>query len=276
MPFLKFLGAVVFSAVLLTSVFIKDVSSQAVDSPGEIPNGRCIKLLGKDGSYKNRSGVTANEYVLLGESSRGRRIVAEHWGNREGPQVLVIGQVHGNECTPAILVNELRRHPSTEVGMWIIPTLNPDGLARHARKIATGIDLKRDGFRRKAIETRLLFSFIERYKPVMSIHVHSPNGWVGHFNGDLAREVCRDIARRSDLRCRNAGRVGESGSAFLWEGLARHVRGHQSVLIELPRTSSREASSTPRQWVVQASRVEVKNYAKQIRLAIDKTVSGIK
>lgn len=276
------MSGVKYLCVIVLFVFVHSFSATEIisapipETSGDIPNGRCTKLLGKDGSFKNRSGGEANSYIELGKSTRGRKIVAEHWGKIDGPQILIIGQIHGNECTPAILINEFRVHPSTEIGMWIIPTLNPDGLAVHTRRNRAGVDLNRDGFGMRAKETRLLFKFVEKYRPIMSVHIHAPNGWVGHFNGDLAREVCREVARRTDLSCRNAGRVRESGSAFLWEGLARAVRGHQSVLIELPRTSSREASSTPRHWVVQASRTEVKNYARQIRLAIDKTVSGLK
>ncbi|MEY3805420.1 MAG: hypothetical protein RIR69_232, partial [Actinomycetota bacterium] len=242
------------------------------DTPS-IPRGKCARFAGKAGTYSNISGEKPNEIVVLGKSTQGRNIFAEHWGSRSGPQILVIGQVHGNECTPSYLVHELRANPSDDVGVWIIPTLNPDGLARHSRKNARGIDLNRDGYRRQAVETRLLFKFVKRYRPVLSVHVHSPSGWVGHFNGGLAKAACRDISSRTGLKCSAAGRASHLGGAFLWEGLARHVAGHESLLVELPRVSSREASSAPRHLVMQASQKATRTYAREIRRSLLETIA---
>jgi protein MpaA len=255
-------------------------------APGDIPAGKCATITkgavayhydditGHETTGREITGHgTPNEYLRLGTSVQGRTIWAEHWGARTGAQLLVIGQVHGNECSPALVLDELRRNPPRTYGMWIIPTLNPDGLAAHSRRNANRVDLNRDGFRRQARETRLLLEFTAKIRPTLSIHLHSPNGWVGYHNGAYAIDVCRAIAQRSGWDCRGAGKARDTGDAFLWQGQAEALPGHQSVLIELPRISPRETPGTPAKWVTDATVTRIRQYATQIRAALDATVT---
>ena len=260
------------------SVFCLALAPQVVEADSEfrvrtIPKGKCEDLAGKNGRYRNTVGQKPNRTISIGKSTNGREIFAEHWGSSNGRQIVVIGQVHGNECSPAYFVNEIRRHAPSSFGIWIIPTLNPDGLSRHSRRNAQNIDLNRDGLQSRAKETRILFLFVKKQNLSFGVHVHSPSGWVGHFNGSLARSVCLNIESQTRLECRRAGNSRNPGDGFLWEGLAKKSAGHESVLIELPRVSRREASSAPRKWTKDATRNEVKQLAKQIRQALYRSLA---
>src|SRR4029078_5899448 len=67
-----------------------------------------------------------------------------------GARVLVVGSIHGNEPAVIAIVRALESsHPHAD--LWLVPTLNPDGLARGTRQNAHGIDLNRNfpaGWRR--------------------------------------------------------------------------------------------------------------------------------
>jgi murein peptide amidase A len=79
--------------------------------------------------------------VVIGHSVDGRAIELVHVPG-DGPRVLVVGCVHGDECAGLAVVAALRRaHPRED--LWLVPTLNPDGLARRTRGNAHGVDLNR-------------------------------------------------------------------------------------------------------------------------------------
>lgn len=223
-------------------------------------------------SYYAENPSTANETRVIGRSSKGRPIIAEHWGPRNGPQILVIGQVHGDECSPAYLVRELRDNPITSKGLWLIPTLNPDGLMLFVRGDSNRRDLNRDGHTKLAPETRALLNFTAEVKPSLSLHLHSPYRWVGQYNGGAAAKLSAEIARRAGWGgALYAGGNLPNNKAFLWEGQHKVLPGHQSVLIEFPAISKREAPGAPRKDSIRyASVEEVVLIAKIIRNSLQR------
>jgi protein MpaA len=59
--------------------------------------------------------------------------------------VLVVGVIHGNENAGLDIVDELRElEPPDGVQLWLLPTINPDGLAADERGNAAGVDLNRN------------------------------------------------------------------------------------------------------------------------------------
>jgi protein MpaA len=152
-------------------------------SYADIPIGTCDTITDGAIGYRNETGNLANAYERIGNSSQGRTIWAEHWGSVDGPQVLVIGQEHGDECAPAWFVRAIREQPPTAFGIWLVPTANPDGLAAHTRRTAQDVDPNRDGFRLATPEAQAVMYATSRYQPVLSIHVHSPYQWIGSHNG---------------------------------------------------------------------------------------------
>ena len=212
----------------------------------DIPIGVCDTITDGAIGYRNDTATIADEYEQIGLSAQGRPIWAEHWGAPDGPQVLVLGQVHGDECAPAWFVQAIREQPPTTFGIWLVPTINPDGLAAHTRRTADGIDPNRDGFRLETPEARAVMFATGRYQPVLTIHVHSPYQWVGSHNGGLAREVAGAMSDAVGWGpTPNAGRVRNGDLAFLWEGQELVIPGHPSVLIEFPAVAEGESPAPP-------------------------------
>src|SRR4051812_31595005 len=84
---------------------------------------------------------------LIGRSVRGKPIVATRYGDAASNRVaLVVGVIHGDEPGGLRVAAALRRiAPSIEgAQLWVIPTVNPDGLRAHTRKNAHGVDLNRN------------------------------------------------------------------------------------------------------------------------------------
>src|SRR5712692_4569933 len=82
--------------------------------------------------------------VLLGRSWQGRPIDAVEVGNRLGTPVLVVGCIHGNETGGIAIARALERLSPHDLDLWIVPDLNPDGVAASSRKNAHGVDLNRN------------------------------------------------------------------------------------------------------------------------------------
>jgi murein DD-endopeptidase MepM/ murein hydrolase activator NlpD len=88
---------------------------------------------------------------VIGHSVEGRSIIAHRVG--EGAlKVVLVGDIHGAfEANTYDLVQRLlehfRTHPDEvpqHVSLWLIPTMNPDGLATDHRWNANGVDLNRN------------------------------------------------------------------------------------------------------------------------------------
>ena len=81
----------------------------------------------------------------LGESVEGRPIVAERRGTPGGRVVLVIGVIHGNENDGLAIVERLHRLDVPDgVDLWLVDSMNPDGVAHDVRHNANQVDLNRN------------------------------------------------------------------------------------------------------------------------------------
>lgn len=212
----------------------------------DTPEGECATLTPESFGFRNTTGHVADEYRIIGTSTQGRPIWSEHWGPRTGPQVLVLGQVHGDECTPAWMVQAIRAKPPVDFGIWLVPTVNPDGLAGHHRRTATDVDPNRDGFDLVTPEAQAVMAVTAAVQPVLTVHLHSPYKWVGAHNGPLAIRVATAMSEAAGWGLpRNAGRVRKGTQAFLWEGQELVLPGAQSVLVEFPAIADAEAPDAP-------------------------------
>jgi hypothetical protein len=221
-----------------------DVSEDFVSTP----IGKCATIAPGTPPYRSSTSRTADTHRKIGTSGEGRPIWAEHWGTPTGPQVLVIGQIHGDECSPAFLVEAIRQKAPTKFGLWLIPTLNPDALAKGSRFTPNGVDINRDGYALRTPEARALMAFTRSVKPVLTVHIHSPYGFVGSRNGGVATNAANAIARASGWsQWQGSGTLaGSRGNrGFLWDGQERVLARHRSILIELPATSKLEAAGAP-------------------------------
>ena len=235
----------------------------------EVRRERCETFIEGGIGYANATGRFPDQYRKVGTSVLGTTIWAEHWGAKTGPQVLVVGQVHGNECSMAWVVRELRLHPGVTFGVWIIATLNPDGASVQSRRNANNVDLNRDGFKQSQPETKALLAFTRAIRPTLTVHLHSPLGWVGAYNGGVADTAARAIAKLAGW---SAGMGSGSGRGYLWEGQALVHTGHPSILVELPGVSRFEAPNTPKR-PKDVSLIEIERLARAVRTGLEQTFS---
>ncbi|QBR93707.1 M14 family zinc carboxypeptidase [Nocardioides euryhalodurans] len=149
----------------------------------------------------------------LGESVRGRPIMAYRLGERGKPKVVLISTMHGDErATRQILWSLKDRRPIRGVDLWVIPTFNPDGAARGTRKNARGVDLNRNfpyrwadldgayesGPRPKSEpETRAVIRFLNRVQPRRILSFHQP--LYGVDQDTKNRRFARRVARKLKL-----------------------------------------------------------------------------
>ena len=91
----------------------------------------------------------AADSLVLGTSIEGREIVAERYGVPGGRRVLVIGVIHGNEDGGVPIIDELRGRAvasglASDLELWLVPSMNPDGQAAQDRHNANQVDLNRN------------------------------------------------------------------------------------------------------------------------------------
>lgn len=163
------------------------------------------------------------ERVVLGRSVRGRPIVAYRKGTPGAARtVVLLGQMHGDEPAGVTTAESaVRRVPVlSDTDVWIVPTMNPDGLARGTRTNARGVDLNRNwpmNWRRSARgitwsgpraasepETRAMLRFLRRVQPDFMASLHQPYGEIG-FYADKPRPFQRRLARGLGLPLRGIG-----------------------------------------------------------------------
>jgi len=127
---------------------------------------------------------------VIGRSVRDRPLTAWHLGETGKPKVLLISTMHGDEPHTRQILTSLRDgRPVHGIDLWVLPTYNPDGLARGTRKNAHGVDLNRNfsyhwtdldgsyesGPRpRSEPETRAVIRFLKEVRPQWIISFHQP------------------------------------------------------------------------------------------------------
>ncbi len=139
-------------------------------------------------SATSRPAVIARK--VIGHSVRGRPIVAWHLGEPGRKKVVLFSVMHGNEPAPRRILTDLRDGaPVHGLNLWVVPVYNPDGLARHTRKNAHGVDLNRNypykwarldgGYESgpkpaSEPETRALMRFLGNVDPAYVLSFHQP------------------------------------------------------------------------------------------------------
>jgi protein MpaA len=185
--------------------------------------------------------------VRLGRSAEGRPIRAVEVGNpRAATRVLVVGCVHGDEPAGIAVAKALERSRPSGVDLWVIDTLNPDGVHRRSRQNARAVDLNRNfPWRWRPVgrpgdqqysgpaplsepESRFAHALVQRLRPKLSIWFHQPLGVVDQSGGDPAVEA--RFARLAGLPVRRLQRY--PGSAVSWEN--RLLPGSTAFVVELP------------------------------------------
>ena len=193
-------------------------------------------------------GCSHQRVVVLGRSVEGRPIVAaEVKAASARAAVLVVGCIHGNEPAGIEIAQALRRAGAIPgIDLWVIDDLNPDGVARHTRQNADGVDLNRNfpwRWRREGRrgdqqypgvrvlsepEARVAHALILRLRPRLTVWFHQPLGVTDESGGDIRLE--RRFAALSGLPLRRLPRY--HGSASTWEN--HRLPGSTAFVVELP------------------------------------------
>jgi protein MpaA len=183
--------------------------------------------------------------LVIGHSAQGREIRATRVGE-EGARVnvLVVGDVHGNEPAGEAIVARLRRAKVERVTLWLVRTGNPDGRAANTRQNARGVDLNRNfpwrwrtGARGTYFpgkragsepETQALMRLVKRVRPQLGIYYHQHIGITVRARGaDPA--VQREYARRTGLPLRSL--PDYRGTAIGWQN--HLIRDGSAFVVEL-------------------------------------------
>lgn len=190
--------------------------------------------------------------VVIGHSVLGRAITAHRVGDVNSPRkALVVGNIHGDEPEGIRVTRAIRSMAGIAgVDLWLIDSVNPDGLAAHRRQNARGTDLNRNfatGWRRtggpgsryyagprafSAPESRAVRDLVLRLRPAVTIWYHQPYGYVipPLGGGDLA--LVRDYARLVGNAVRVPPGARDPGQAPTWENAT--LPGSTAFIVELP------------------------------------------
>jgi protein MpaA len=151
----------------------------------------------------------------LGTSVKGRPIYAYRVGDPDAKVTAVaMSTFHGNEPATRQILRSIRDGRKVRgIDLWLIPTINPDGLARHTRKNARGVDLNRnfpwrwadlDGTYESGRgpasepETRALMRVFEAVRPRFVVSFHQPLNGVDTSVRSVRRFALR-LARGLEL-----------------------------------------------------------------------------
>ena len=163
------------------------------------------------------------EREQLGRSWEGRPIEAVHIRG-EGPRILVVGCIHGDECE-GIEVTRILARTRPDFDLWLLHQLNPDGFARRSRGNARGVDLNRDFLAATQRETRIARKLILRLKPDVTIWFHQPQAVVRAWG--RSRGMARRYARLAGVPYRAL--EWPPGTASRWQ----NGIGQISFVVEL-------------------------------------------
>jgi hypothetical protein len=120
----------------------------------------------------------------IGTSIEGRSIALVRCGHG-ATNVLLWSQMHGDEPTATLALMDIvsflggLHSPEpwvdelcSQVSLWMIPMLNPDGAERAQRHTASRIDMNRDARRRATPEAALLARMHEEISPAFAFNLH--------------------------------------------------------------------------------------------------------
>jgi protein MpaA len=188
----------------------------------------------------------ADQRAVIGHSVKGRPIVAISSGDTRpaGLRVLVVGCIHGDETAGIRVARRLITAAAPSgAALWVVPTLNPDGVAAGTRGNAHGVDLNRNfpfdwrplgggeysGPRSLSEpESRAGYRLIRRIGLDLTIWFHQPFGLVDRSGGDA--NVERRYADLIGLPLVGLRRY--PGSASSWQN--HTMAGSTAFVVELP------------------------------------------
>jgi murein peptide amidase A len=198
--------------------------------------------------------LATRQSIVIGHSTRGRPIRAYVIGDLHATRtILVVGCIHGNEPAGIAIARRLvaTTAPIPGLALWVVPVLNPDGVAADTRQNGRGVDLNRNfpyhwaplaGYQYSGPhalsepESRAAFKLITRIRPQITIWYHQHATLIDLSGGNP--DVERDYASVAGLPAH--GLVRYPGSAPGWENAT--FPGATAFVVELPAGTPSDAS----------------------------------
>jgi len=140
--------------------------------------------------------------------------------------VLVVGAIHGNEpASPPTVRAMVTASFADDVEVWLVPELNPDGVAAGTRWNANGVDLNRNfSWDWRAIdggpapisepETHAITTLVDAIAPDLAVWVHQPYGYVSSVGPTTDRAFEAAWSAGSGLPTRSG--VTQHGGGESW------------------------------------------------------------
>jgi len=205
---------------------------------------------------------------VIGTSVRGREIEVIRLGS--GIPVLIVGVIHGREAAGLAITDLLEgMRPPPGVAWWIVPNMNPDGVALNLRGNVNRVDLNRNfpyrwaplgrkGYWQYAgprvasePETQAMVALVRRIRPVFGIWYHQDLNVISPSTG-LEGRLRRIYARQTGLPMKRITGGTYTGVAGTWQRQVR-PRG-MTMIVELGPTLDAQGAQTHADAVVTVSR----------------------
>jgi protein MpaA len=96
-------------------------------------------------SFTDRASIPFDTEIEFGRSVQNRPLTFIRRGNPNGVRVVVVGVIHGDETAGLAVIDLLKKASlPSNIDMWILPMLNPDGYLLKTRQNANKVDLNRN------------------------------------------------------------------------------------------------------------------------------------
>jgi hypothetical protein len=189
--------------------------------------GATADTTGTTGTARSALDAGADEVRQIGTSGQARPITALRYG--DGPRtVLVVGQTHGDEEGGLRVLLRARSLPVPDgITLWVVPTMNPDGLLLDTRFLANGADPNRRAPSQP--EQFAVHELAVAIRPSLTIWYHQNYGWIGGSGASMGPAAkYQALTGLGTLK-----RSGDCGAGFMWCPID-HALGSSSILVELP------------------------------------------
>jgi len=193
--------------------------------------------------------------LTIGMSALGRPIVAVHVQDSPYRPVIAIGSIHGDEAMGLKVIERLLNVAEIpgDLNLWVISTVNPDGLALGTRGNANGVDLNRNfatddwrivgrgtekysgGKAASETETRAVQEFLTEQKPLLVVWWHQYGEYVDDQRTVADYDLIKQFSELTDfpikyVGCGSTPCIGNA-TAFI----NSRIEGASSFVVELPR-----------------------------------------
>ena len=221
--------------------------------------------------------------LTIGMSALGRPIVAVHVQDSPHRPVIAIGSIHGDETMGLKVIERLLNVAEIpeDLNLWVISTVNPDGLALGTRGNANGVDLNRnfatDDWRfvgqgsekysgeaaASEVETKAVQQFVLEQQPLLVVWWHQ----FGYYVDEQRTVANFDLIKRfseltglpiTDVGCGSTPCVGNA-TVFI----NSNIEGASSFVVELPRDVSSRALDEQAQAFLAVAEMATQNILAQ-------------